>query len=296
MAKHVGILRRSARRARAVVSGEPASAGDDRASESSARRATAGAADALHAIAAHQAELRAARDTGNDDRYWEVRDDGVEVIVDGTGWQLWLDPDQGWSGYAGSLDPETGAIVVGGEDHDDERRWLGPPDASPARVVAALRRAIPPDDSDDVDVAEPSSSHDVLPLQPKRRRALIEQLRLAETPWTGYSESYVAGAVAALRWAVDGGRAPLSGRHDRSPPSPERWRAETMVGEAIVSRRHPLGELDPNFVIGAENALAWTWLDGAHAVFGDPDGGAGHGGRLKGLLGRRWWKTTSARY
>jgi hypothetical protein len=95
-------------------------------------------------------------------------DDGVEVIVDGTGWQLFLDEHKGWSGFSGWVDPETEMVVYGDEDHDEERRRLGRPDASLAHLVAALRASQRPVDADEA----AASDDDALPLRRETTRRL----------------------------------------------------------------------------------------------------------------------------
>lgn len=114
------------------------------------------------------------------------------------------------------------------------------------------------------------------PLHLCPRTALERELRCAEAGPHGYDQGYqrryLDGYVAALRWALNGGRSPITNRVHPSPPSPEAWGQEGMVGAAVISRRRPLlPDQDRDFVIGAENALSWASFDTRPGMFDDSE-------------------------
>ena len=70
---------------------------------------------AVAALSAHIAELDEAKRTGDNDRWDDISGDGVEVVLDGTTWDVWLGED-GWTASRPSYESEMpGGVVSFGE-------------------------------------------------------------------------------------------------------------------------------------------------------------------------------------
>lgn len=110
------------------------------AQQSGQRRGVAmTAAEPLAAVAvldAHIDELAQAKRDGDDDLWDDIANDGVEVVVGGATWELWLGTD-GWTASRPTYDAEYGTPGFG---EGDLIGTVGPATLSAEEIVRRLDR------------------------------------------------------------------------------------------------------------------------------------------------------------
>jgi hypothetical protein len=87
-------------------------------------------------VAAHIAELDKAKRAGDDDRLDDLSSDGIEVVLDGVSWDVWLG-DDGWTASRPSQESEVPSGVLSfGEG--DLIGTVGPATLSAEEIVRRL--------------------------------------------------------------------------------------------------------------------------------------------------------------
>lgn len=79
--------------------------GKERAGQESVSGSEGGREAAVAVLAAHIADLDEAQRAGDGDRWDDVSSDGVEVLLDGVIWEVWLG-DDGWTASRPSYESE----------------------------------------------------------------------------------------------------------------------------------------------------------------------------------------------
>src|SRR5437762_165440 len=88
-------------------------------------------ATAVAILAEHIDELEQAERDGDDDRWDDIANDGVEVVVGGAIWELWFG-DDGWTASRPTYGSETGSPAFGQGDLIDT---VGPATLSAEEIV-----------------------------------------------------------------------------------------------------------------------------------------------------------------
>jgi hypothetical protein len=91
-------------------------------------------ATAVATLAAHIGELEQAKREGDDDRWDDIANDGVVVVVGGATWELWLG-DDGWTASRPTYGSEIGSPVFG---QGDLIGTVGPAGLSAEEIVRRL--------------------------------------------------------------------------------------------------------------------------------------------------------------
>ena len=91
-------------------------------------------ATAVAILAEHIDELEEAKREGDDDRWDDIASDGVEVVVGGATWDLWLGTD-GWTASRRTQDSEIGSAAFG---EGDLIGTVGPATLSAEEIVRRI--------------------------------------------------------------------------------------------------------------------------------------------------------------
>jgi hypothetical protein len=91
-------------------------------------------ATAVAILAEHIDELEQAERDGDDDRWDDIANNGVEVVVGGATWELWLG-DDGWTASRPTYESETATAAFG---QGDLIGTVGPATLSAAEIVRRL--------------------------------------------------------------------------------------------------------------------------------------------------------------
>jgi hypothetical protein len=89
---------------------------------------------AVATLAEHIDELEQAERDGDDDRWDDIANDGVEVVAGGATWELWLG-DDGWTASQPTYESETGSPAFG---QGDLIGTVGPATLSAEEIVRPL--------------------------------------------------------------------------------------------------------------------------------------------------------------